>query len=225
MINLGTIRSEPFSFTSQQTWTGPDGKLVAMSKQDAITTVTNVFVEDCDHRPIATISEAFAPGNSAVTEYTIQNTDGDIIALSTFSKGFGTEVEINQQSTGKRLVTIFKGWGQVSDAWVAKFRPNMPETLSNDPRVIVMLLSAASSAGSWGLGGPLSIILNPLWLLLIFCCCCACCTAFSRSRESRGDGYNEIPGGLGGGGFPGQFPGQGQSTGYGTGTYGRTEYV
>ncbi len=55
--------------------------------------------------------------HAAVTQYTVQNSDGDIIALSTFAKDFGTEVEINDQQSGKRLVTIFKGWGQWSDAW------------------------------------------------------------------------------------------------------------
>lgn len=215
---LGFVRSVPFSFSNQLTWTDLDGKVLARSHQDAITTVTNVFVEDCEHRQLATISEAFSPSNSAVTQYTVQNTEGDIVALSTFAKDFGTEVEINDQQSGKRLVTVFKGWGQWSDAWVAKFRPGMEQTLADDPRVIVMLLSAASSSGSWGLGGPLAVLINPLWLLLLFCCCCACCTAFSRVRETSG--YEEIPPG-------GNFHGQGQPTGYGPrqGVYGRTEYV
>jgi hypothetical protein len=114
--SLGFVKSEPFSFSGFQEWTD-NGTLIASSHQDAITTVTNIYVEDCAHQFLATISEQISPANSAVSLYTIQNPDGDIIAISTMSKNFGTEVDINDQASGKRLVTISKGWGQVSDSW------------------------------------------------------------------------------------------------------------
>lgn len=209
---LGLIKSEAFSFVSQQSWRGTDGQLIASSHQDAITTVTSIYVEDCQHKPIATVSEQMAGSSSAVSQYTIQNNDGDIIAISTMSRNFGTEVDINDQQSGKRLVTVSKGWGQWSDAWAATFRKGVPPKLANDPRVVVMLLSAASASGTWGLGGPLSIILNPFWLLMLFCCCCACCTALSRQQEAASD-YEQIndppPTSFG----PGSFRGQGMSLG------------
>ncbi|EKX37373.1 hypothetical protein GUITHDRAFT_116486 [Guillardia theta CCMP2712] len=152
VVPLGLVRSQPFSFASEQTWQDNDGKLVASSHQDAITTVTNIYVQDCAKEDIATISEQIAASSSAISQYTIQNKEGDIVAISTMSRNFGTEVDINDQSTGKRFVTISKGWGQLTDAWSATFRKGMPETLANEPRVIVMLLAAASSAGSMGYG-------------------------------------------------------------------------
>eukprot|EP00286_Rhodomonas_abbreviata_P019815 CAMPEP_0181311436 /NCGR_PEP_ID=MMETSP1101-20121128/13135_1 /TAXON_ID=46948 /ORGANISM="Rhodomonas abbreviata, Strain Caron Lab Isolate" /LENGTH=364 /DNA_ID=CAMNT_0023418165 /DNA_START=215 /DNA_END=1309 /DNA_ORIENTATION=- len=179
---LGYIKSEAFSFVSEQSWRGTDGALISSSHQDAITTITNIYVENCEHKPIATVSEQLAGTSSAVSQYTIQNNEGDIVAISTMSRNFGTEVDINDQGSGKRLVTVSKGWGQWNDAWAATFRKKVPDALANDPRVVVMLLSAASSSGTWGLGGPLSVLLNPLWLLMLFCCCCACCTALSRNQ-------------------------------------------
>ena len=114
--SLGYVKSEPFSFSGYQEWTD-NGTVIASSHQDAITTVTNIYVDDCTHQFLATISEQISPANSAVSLYTVQNPDGDIIAISTMSKNFGTEVDINDQASGKRLVTISKGWGQVSDSW------------------------------------------------------------------------------------------------------------
>jgi hypothetical protein len=46
----------------------------------------------------------------------------------------------------------------------------MAESLANEPRVIVMLLATSSAAGSWGLGGPLMFVFNPLTIIL-FCWC------------------------------------------------------
>ena len=115
--NLGYVKSEPFSFSGFQEWTDVNGTVIASSHQDAITTVTNIYVDDCAHHFLATISEQISPANSAISLYTVQNADGDIIAISTMSKNFGTEVDINDQASGKRLVTISKGWGQVSDSW------------------------------------------------------------------------------------------------------------
>ncbi len=115
--NLGYVKSEPFSFSGFQEWTDANGTVIASSHQDAITTVTNIYVDDCAHRFLATISEQISPANSAISLYTVQNTEGDIIAISTMSKNFGTEVDINDEASGKRLVTISKGWGQVSDSW------------------------------------------------------------------------------------------------------------
>ncbi len=108
----------------------------------------------------------------------------------------------------------------------------MPQTLANDPRVIVMLLASASASGSWGLGGFFAVLLNPLWLLFLCCCCCACATAlarcvlnfsfgsfFSIPRTRTDEGmhraretveYAEIPG-------SGAFYGQGYTTGFGSG--------
>ena len=119
--SLGFVKSEPFSFSGFQEWTD-NGTVIASSHQDAITTVTNIYVDDCAHRFIATISEQISPANSAVSLYTVQNPDGDIIAISTMSKNFGTEVDINDEASGKRLVTISKGWGQVSDSWQVPFK-------------------------------------------------------------------------------------------------------
>ena len=226
-IPLGRVTSAPFSFINLQEWRAPDGKLVIMSHQDAISTVTNIYVEDCRKKAIATVSEQLAPSSSAVSQYTIQNTDGDIIGISTMSRNFGTEVDINDQRTGKRLVTVSKGWGELTDAWSATFRDGEHESLANEPRVLVMLLAAASASGSWGLGGPLAVMLNPLWLLLLFCCICAGCTAYARAQETE---YDEIPAVNYGGGA---FFGQGYTTGYGTGGgtlggrggFGGTQYV
>lgn len=220
-IPLGHVKSEPFSFVSKQTWKDADGKVISQAHQDAITTVTNIYVDDCHDKAIATVSEQLAPSSSAVSQYTVQNQEGDIIAISTMSRNFGTEVDINDQSSGKRLVSVSKGWGQFTDAWSATFRAGQVQSLANEPRVIVMLLASASSSGSWGLGGPLGVLLNPLWLLLLFCCCCAGFTAYARAREMQ---YDEIPAANAAGG---PFFGQGYTTGYGTGggTFGGTQYV
>ena len=219
-IKLGHVKAEPFSFVSKQAWTNLDGKVIASSHQDAITTVTNIYVEDCAKKAIATISENLAPSSSAVSQYTIENGDGDIVGISTMSRNFGTEVDINDQESGKRLVSVSKGWGQITDAWSATFREDQKQTLANEPRVIVMLLAAASASGSWGLGGPLGVLLNPIWLLLLFCLLCAGCTAYARAQETQ---YDEIPSANTGG----PFFGQGYTTGYGTGggTFGGTQYV
>ena len=219
-IPLGHVKSAPFSFLSEQTWTDEKGDVITSSHQDAISTVTNIYVHDCNGKALATVSEQLAPSSSAVSQYTIQNTDGDIIAISTMSRNFGTEVDINDQQTGKRVVTVSKGWEEFTDAWSATFREGQEQTLANEPRVLVMLLSAASSAGSWGLGGPLAIMLNPLWLLLLFCCCCAGFSAWARAREAE---YEEVPNAS----YGGPFFGQGYTTGYGTGggTFGGTQYV
>jgi hypothetical protein len=219
-IPLGHVKSEPFSFVSKQAWKNSDGKVIASSHQDAITTVTNIYVEDCAKKAIATVSENLAPSSSAVSQYTIQNADGDIVGISTMSRNFGTEVDINDEASGKRLVSVSKGWGQFTDAWSATFREGQKQTLANEPRVIVMLLAAASSSGTWGLGGPLGVLLNPIWLLLLFCCVCAGCTAYARAQETQ---YDEIPSANTGG----PFFGQGYTTGYGTGggTFGGTQYV
>ena len=82
----------------------------------------NVYVDDCNGKALATISEQVAHTDSAVSQYSIQNMDGDIIAISTMSRNFGTEVDINDQASGKRIVTVSKGWGQFTDAWTATFR-------------------------------------------------------------------------------------------------------
>lgn len=101
-------------------------------QQDAISTVTNTYVDDCEKKAIATVSEQLAPSSSAVSQYTIQNKDGDIVAVSTMSRNFGTEVDINDQKSGKRLVTVSKGWGQFTDAWSATFREVMRATWRPD---------------------------------------------------------------------------------------------
>jgi len=121
-IPLGHVKSQPFSFVAEQTWRDDDGKVIAEAHQDAISTVTNTYVDDCAKKLIATVSEQLAPSSSAVSQYTIQNKDGDIVAVSTMSRNFGTEVDINDQTSGKRLVTVSKGWGQFTDAWSATFR-------------------------------------------------------------------------------------------------------
>jgi len=135
-------------------------------------------------------------------------------------RGTRQTVTTRTLESGKQLVSVSKGWGQITDAWSATFRENQKQTLANEPRVIVMLLAAASASGSWGLGGPLGVLLNPIWLLLLFCLICAGCTAYARAQETQ---YDEIPSANTGG----PFFGQGYTTGYGTGggTFGGTQYV
>jgi hypothetical protein len=170
------------------------------------------------------VGDRLAPMSSAISQYSIQNADGDIVAISTMGRNFGREIDINDQQSGKRLLTISKEHG-TQGSWSASFREGINETLASNPRVIVMTLAAASSAGSWGLGGPLSILFNPLLLLLLLCCCCACCASAARYREARDFMYDELPSDQYRGGV---FGGQGYSTGYGSGqgsAYGGTQYV
>ena len=49
-IPLGHVKSEPFSFVSKQAWKNSDGKVIASSHQDAITTVTKIGRASCRER-------------------------------------------------------------------------------------------------------------------------------------------------------------------------------
>lgn len=57
----GMITSVPFSFTADSEWHAPDGRLIASSHQDAMTAVTNIYVQDCTNQPISVVSEQCVP--------------------------------------------------------------------------------------------------------------------------------------------------------------------
>jgi len=175
---LASIESKAFSMSAEEDLYTKSGDLVLSSHQDVITTVKNIYIDDCHGKPMAKISEQNHQSDSAVSQYTIQNADGDVLAISNMQQNYGTQVDVNDQLTGKRLWSANTPWLQLADSWKVEMREGAAQSLATDPRVILILLSEVS-APSLGLG-PL-----PAWLLsLSFICCicaCWCCVALASS--------------------------------------------
>jgi len=182
---IASVQSRAFSFSAEEDLYGRDGALILSSHQDVITTVTNIYIDDCTGEPFAKISEQNHQRNSAVSQYTIQNADGDVIATSNMQRNYGTEVDVTDQLTGKRLWSASTPWLQIADSWRVDMRAGAPESLATDPRVVLILL-AEVSAPTWGLG-PL-----PAWLMsmTVVCCVCMCwcCVACSQAVADASKG-------------------------------------
>mmetsp|Transcript_1008 Transcript_1008/g.2237 ORF Transcript_1008/g.2237 Transcript_1008/m.2237 type:complete len:210 (-) Transcript_1008:140-769(-) len=180
---VATVNSRAFSFSSEEDMYTTGDALVVSSHQDVITTVKTIYIDDCHGNPLAKISEQNHHHESAVSQYTIQNGDGDIVAVSNMQKNYGTQVDVTDQLTGKRLWTATTPWLQLADSWKVEMRKGAPASLATDPRIVITLL-AEVSAPTMGLG-PVPAWFFSFSILTCFCCCWCGITLWSRNENEK----------------------------------------